>query len=379
MSEGTRGSLHEVATRFVEREFGNQGGGPQPRSHVTAEQWSRMVQMGWPALLIPEAAGGHGLPLADLAAVISAFAREGVGTPLATVAAEVPVLLLSAGSAEQKRRWFPAIGEEGRIVTTALWELPHPFDAGSVTTEWTQDGDGYALAGSKAPVAHAADADAFVVLARHGSTGELGLFLVERDTPGVGVESLRTTTEDATGELVLHDVRVDAPARLDEGDPADAVRRAMDVGAVLTSADLTVSAQRGLELTLGYVRERTQFGQPIGAFQAVHHHCADMYRDVEGMRVVCSRLLQARLDDVLPIRGVSILKAKTSTTARRVLERAHQLHGGVGFYRDYPLERLYRRSLVEQGAYGSSRWHRARLARLIQERPMELQRNVRAI
>jgi alkylation response protein AidB-like acyl-CoA dehydrogenase len=379
--DGSKESLHEVATRFVEREMlgARDGGTDQPPVHVTREQWARMVEMGWPGLLIPPSAGGHGRRLGHLAAVISAFARHGLGTPLATVAAEVPALLLAAATAQQQERWLRAIAEEGRLVTTALWELPRPIQFGSVMTTWKEAGEGYELNGSKLPVAHAGLADAFVVLARQESTGQLGLFLVEREAPGVEVATLRTTTDDATGELVLSATRITEAGRLGAGDPAKAVEHALDVGAVLSSADLTISAQRGLELTLDYVRQRSQFGQPIGSFQAVHHHCADMYRDVEAMRVICARLLDTTLDDRLPPRDVSILKAKTSSTARSVLERAHQLHGGVGFYTDYPLERLYRRSLVEQGAYGSSGWHRSRLAALLKERPEELQRNVRAL
>lgn len=374
-------SLHEVASRFVAREFvETAGGGNDTRpAHVGRAHWDRIVEMGWTSLLVPEEFGGHGLDLAHLAAVCGAFARQGIATPLVTVAAEVPALMLSAGNPVQQETWLRPMCRDGLIVSSALWELPHPHQLGSVTTTWAEQDGGYEVTGSKLPVVSAADADAFVVLARHHLSDEFALFIIRSDAPGVEIAPLRTTTEDPSAELVLRGTRVEEAARLHDGDVLDAVSGAQGVGAVLTGADLTVYAQRGLELTLGYVRERSQFGQPIGAFQAVHHHCADMYGDVEAMRVLCGPMLRAKLGDELPTRAVSILKAKTSVSARQVLERAHQLHGGVGFYTDYPLERLYRRSLVEQGAFGSSSWHRARLIRLLQDNPANLQRSCNAL
>jgi alkylation response protein AidB-like acyl-CoA dehydrogenase len=100
-----------------------------------------------------------------------------------------------------------------------------------------------------------------------------------------------------------------------------------------------------------------------------------MYLETEGMRVVCDALVDFTLQEPPPSRSVSVAKAKVSASAPRVLELAHQLHGGVGFYTDYPLERLYRRCLAAQGAQGSSAWHRARLVRLLQTRPDQLRRN----
>lgn len=374
-------SLHEVTHRFIEHEFvddTDDGAGARP-THVDRARWKKLSELGWPALLIPEEHGGYGRRLRDLAAVTSVFARHGIGHPLTIVGAEVPMLLLEAGTEDQRSHWLSAIAQEGLLVTTALWDPGHPYETSSVRTSWAVDENGYRIDGLKLPVSYVGLADAFVVLARESASGELALFVVDRSTPGVNVEILPTTTEDPTGELRLDGVRVSASCRLQDGDVAAAVRRATDVGAVLTSADLTTAAIRGLELSVAYVTEREQFGQPLGAFQAVHHHCADMYRDVEIMRVLCTGVLDGGLDAVLSDREVAIAKAKTSTTARRVLEMAHQLHGGVGFYTDYPLELLYRRSLVLQGEYGSSSWHRARLVRQLQADPATMQRNVRAV
>lgn len=375
-----RATLHEVATDFVRREYADVDADTRSElSPMTRDGWGRIAETGWPALLVPEAHGGHGLDLSHLATVTAAFARSGISTPLTVTAAEVPALLLVAGDGERKPHWMSRICDEGAMFTSALWELPAAYDVDNITAEARRVGDGYELTGRKLPVAHALQADGFVVAARLQRSGELALFVVERDVPGTSTTPLETTNDDGTGVLSLEGAWIPEHSRLVASSAEHAIEHAIDVGAVMASVELATSAQRALELTVSYVVEREQFGQPIGAFQAVHHHCADMYRDVEAMRVICGRNLGHRLGDPLPTREVSILKAKTSVTAREVIERAHQLHGGIGFYADYPLERLYRRSLVAQGAYGSSRWHRARLIELLRTDTDHLRRNHRAV
>lgn len=374
-AEDLLASLSEVAQRFAGQELVDDGRhGPRP-SFLDGARWAEVSSLGWPALLLPEDVGGFALQLRHLAVVTAAFARHGIGHPLTVVGAEVPTLLQGAANSEQRAQWLEAIARHGQLLTSALWDAGQPFQLSCVNTSWTADGDGYRLDGTKLPVAYATMANAFLVLAREGGTGALALFVVDATAPGLDVAPLPTSTSDPTGEVHLTQVRVPAVSRLASGDIAETVLRAVDVGAVLTTADLTIAALRGLELSLAYVKEREQFGQPIGAFQAVHHHCADMYRDVEMMRILCARLLDAHLTDTLSSRDVSVAKAKASATSLRVLEMAHQLHGGVGFYDDYPLELLYRRSLVLQGDYGSSRWHRSRLTRQLQDDPVTMQRS----
>lgn len=362
-------TLHDAAQRFAEQVLRRQldGGEGAIRSHVDRDGWSRMVAMGWPSLLLPPEHGGFGLPLRYLAALVSAFARHGASHPLTVLAAEVPALLIGCGSQEQAQEHLASITEQGRLVVSALWDPDHPFEPSAITTSWRRDGGGYVLEGAKSPVPYAVLADAFVILARSVSSGEPALFVVQADTPGLEVTPLPTSTGAPTGFLLLAGVRATEGDRLATGDVQSAVTGAMDIGASITSAELTVAAMRGLELTVEYVKVRKQFDRALGEFQAVHHHCADMYRDVEAMRIVAAPVLQGRITDRPSQRDVSVAKAQTSTKCLAVLEMAHQLHGGVGFYADYPLELIYRRSIVLQGDYGSSRWHRARISRALKE------------
>jgi alkylation response protein AidB-like acyl-CoA dehydrogenase len=370
--------LHDVATGFVAREF--------PEERVTAMEgdrsgldpvvWQRVVDLGWPGLVLPEEYGGHGRPGAEMAIVVRALARVGAQTPLLLTAVEAATLILLTGDDEQRSLWLRRIATQGAVVSTALWELPAAYELGSVrTTARRAPGGGYVLSGTKLPVRYAGSCEALLVLARLDDEG-YGLFLVPSGQAGIVQTLLRTTNGDPVAEVRFDDVLVAEDARLAATDDLlAAVERSQDAAAAFTCIELLTYAQRGLELTLDYVRQRRQFGRPIGSFQAVHHHCADMYLETEGMRVVCDALVDFTLPSTPPSRSVSIAKAKASTSARRVLELAHQLHGGVGFYTDYPLERLYRRCLAAQGAQGSSAWHRARLVRLFQARPDRLRRN----
>lgn len=374
-------SLHETATRLADQVLLKDGSYEDGavRSAVDRGGWDAMVAMGLPALLLPAEHGGYGLPLRYLATVIAPFARHGASHPLTVTGAEVPALLLGAATTAQAQRILGSVVEGGRLIVTALWDPKHPYETAGVTTTWRPEGDGYVLQGTKSPVPYAVMADDFIVLARSEGSGEPALFVVDAATPGVELHALPTTTSAPTGELQLAGVRVTTDNRLAVGDVLANVRRAIDAGAAITSAELTVAALRGLELTVEYVKVRKQFDRALGEFQAVHHHCADMYRDVESMRILAASVLSGRLTDTEDPAAVSSAKANASIKGLGVLQMAHQLHGGVAFYVDYPLELLYRRCIVLQGEYGSARWHRARLAHLLQQDDRTTQRHAHAL
>jgi alkylation response protein AidB-like acyl-CoA dehydrogenase len=366
--DGDLASLHQTAQRLADQMLLRNGsfedGAVRPA--VDREGWSAMVEMGWPALSAPIEHGGYGLALRYLAAVAAPFARHGASHPLAITGAEIPALLLGCGAADRAKEVMNSLLRDGQLVVSALWDAGHPYELSCVNTRWRASGGGFVLNGTKSPVPYAVLADAFIVLAVSEEGSEPALFVVGKEALGVSVVPLPTTTSAPTGELQLVDVRLSGDDLLDSTNPIEAVRRAVDAGAAIASAELTVAAARGIELTVEYVKMRKQFNQAIGAFQAVHHHCADMYRDVEAMRILSSASLGFTLDAAMDVHAVSSAKAHASTKGVEVLQMAHQLHGGVAFYVDYPLELLYRRSLVLQGEYGSARWHRKRIAQTLQ-------------
>jgi alkylation response protein AidB-like acyl-CoA dehydrogenase len=145
----------------------------------------------------------------------------------------------------------------------------------------------------------------------------------------------------------------------------------MDGGTVLHCAYTVGSMQAALELAVSYSRERQQFGRPIGSFQAVHHHLADMYRDTQVARLLTYQAAWRWAAGLEAVREVSLARVKVSTVAPMVTSLAHQIHGGVGYYTEYPLELHYRRALAGAVALGGAPGHRERLARYLAERGEE--------
>jgi alkylation response protein AidB-like acyl-CoA dehydrogenase len=139
----------------------------------------------------------------------------------------------------------------------------------------------------------------------------------------------------------------------------------LDVAAALKCAELLGIGGRALDLTREVAGMRIQFGQPIGAFQAVQHHIADMYRVTEQTRVLTAQAVALLDNGQRAGREVSLAKIKASEGTIELLNLAQQIHGGVGYYTDYPLETYFRRTMAAQGAYGSARWHRRRLGGLL--------------
>jgi 3-oxocholest-4-en-26-oyl-CoA dehydrogenase beta subunit len=214
-------------------------------------------------------------------------------------------------------------------------------------------------------VRDAGAADAIICLARSGEGAEdLTLALVPRATPGVRLRKLTTAGGASLWEVVFDGVTVTADAIVGErGAGWQAASRTLLRGAAFKSAELVGIGNAALRLTLDYARTRIQFGVPIGSFQAVQHHCAGMYRELE----VCRLLVWQAADSLARggVREVALAKAKTSEAIPKLTRLAHQVHGAIGYYRDYPLELYYHRAIDGQAAYGDAAHHRRVLAQFL--------------
>jgi alkylation response protein AidB-like acyl-CoA dehydrogenase len=289
--------------------------------------WSELVELGWPGIAIAEEHGGQGLGAVELAILSEELGYALAASPfLATVmAAEA---LSVAGTPEQQARWLPglATGE----ITGAL---------GSA--------DGLV-----------ADADAAAVIVLIGDDGLARVY--SRDEVDVTVVDSIDPTRRAA--------RVYAPPAQGEalgGDSAFAIARAT----VPVAAELVGVAQRALEMTLAYVKDRRQFDTPVGAYQAVSHKCAQMLKDTEGAR--SATYFAAWAADAEPERlpeASSLAKAAASDGGRDVTASAIQAHGGIGFTWEADVHWLYKRAQVDAALLGGSGTHRRRLAKLLAER-----------
>jgi len=312
----------------------------------STDLWKEMVELGWTGLAVPEAYGGVGEGFLEACLLLEEMGAAQVPSPF------LHTLVCGAaierhGTAEQQAWWLSAI-VEGRTIAYA--------DRATVTA--TPSGDGYVLEGTArfVPFAHAVD-DLLVVA---GPTA----FLVERAAAGVTTERL-----DVVGPNAENDVRfvgVAVPADRVLGDGAAIAATASAFGAAATCAEMVGGAQRVLDMTVEYAGQREQFGRPIGSFQAVQHHCADLAIDVLTARFIAFEAiwrLAAQGEDADDVAlTVSVAKSWVSDAYQRVCALGHQVHGAIGFTAEHDLHHYLQHAMSSALAFGDGDFHADRVA-----------------
>lgn len=299
--------------------------------------WDELVGLGWTGIAIPEQHGGQGLGVLELTIVLEELGYA--VTPSRFLAnALAAQLLLSAGGDEQRERLLPGIAAGTETATVALArdgvaELVPDADSARWIVLVEGAGDGAAAA----PSARLFDA-------RDGA-----LSVEPRASVDPTRRYARVTVADAAA-----------------GEPLGGELGAgLDRAEIALAAELTGLAQRALELTVAYVKERRQFGTPVGAFQAVSHRAAQMLLETEGAR--SATYFAAWAADAEPqslARAASIAKAAAADAGRHVTAAAIQLHGGIGFTWEADVHWLYKRAQLDAALLAPAGWHRRRVAQI---------------
>src|SRR5712692_3907632 len=327
------------------------------------EVWGKMAEQGWQGLIIPEEYGGAGLGFLDLIVLLEEFGRALVPGPFISTVVGGAIPILEAGSETQKREYLPRLASGEIIATLAFTEPSASFEADGVVTTATKEGDHYVLNGTKLFIQDANVANLLVVVARRpGSTGEDGisLLLVDAETPGITIETLKTIASDKQCEVRLENARVPAANLLgQEGQGWASMTGIIQKATVAECAYLVGMAQMDFEISVNYAKERVQFGRPIGSFQAIQHKAADMVTDVDGARFIMYRAAwSADQDEPDADMNVPMAKAWCSEATRRVVAHGQQIHGGIGFTKDYKIQLYFRRQKASELAWGDGDYHR---------------------
>ncbi len=325
----------------------------------TPELWGKLAEQGWLGLIFPERYGGVGLTFLDLSILLEEMGRAMLPGPFFSTVVLGGMAIMDAGSDEQKQEYLPRIAEGQIIVTLALTEPSARWDAAGVQLTATPSGDGYVLNGTKLFVPNAHVSDYLVVAARTGTGAEdVTLFIVPRGTDGLTQTLLQTIAADRQSEVVFDDVKLPGSAVLGGVNAGWAtVARVLDWGAIGKCAEMSGGGQQVLDMTVEYVKQRTQFGRPIGSFQAIQHHCANMATDVEGSRYITYQAAW-RLSEGAPAkREVAMAKAWVSDAYRRVCALGHQSHGAIGFTKEHNMQLFSRRAKAAELAFGDSDYH----------------------
>lgn len=332
-----------------ELEAGETGHSPQ--------LWREIAELGWTALGVPEEHGGLGGGLVDLAGIVEEMGYAAYMSPFTQTAVLSARVIARAGSAAQKRL-LPNIADGSLLLATAIAEESGEWTASSVAMTIAKVGGGHLLTGEKRFVDYATATDSLIVFARApGTSGEDGVSAVLIDTNGSGVECADLRAAAGKQHVVLfHDVQV-APENLivAPGGGAALLRDVVEVSAAMNCAYMVGLARRALDMTVNHAQTRTQFGQPLGKFQAVQHHCADMAMLTEGARLLTYEALW-RLDSELPAtKELAMAKAFTNEATRETLWLAHQIHGGIGIMREYDLHFYFRQAKSLELTLGGTR------------------------
>jgi 3-oxocholest-4-en-26-oyl-CoA dehydrogenase beta subunit len=316
--------------------------------------WAQMAELGWLGLALPEAYGGGDCSFVDLAVLLEAQGRHLLPSPFVPTVALGADAVLRFGSDAQRQRILPGVAGGEHVVAVAVGG----WDADDVSVE-LKDG---ALRGEAALVPYANVADTLIVLARDGD----GLTAALVDCADVRCVAMATVGRDHRHRVHLDGVAVGDDAILGRRGEGAAVARALAArGAAARCVEMVGAAERVLELTVGYAKERVAFGKPIGALQAIQHHCANMAVDLLSSRVVAYEACWAvgrDPDGEEAARTVSVAKAWVSDAASRVCALGFQVHGAIGFTREHDLHLFARWVRAAELDFGDAAWHRGRIA-----------------
>jgi len=328
--------------------------------------WKQLgAELGLTAVAIPEAYGGQGYTFEELCIALQEAGRALLCAPYFATAALAATAILAAASESQKREWLPGIASGDTIATLALGEAGASWDASGVSLIARPVDGGFELEGTKTYVIDGHTADRIVVVARSaGSCGDAGitLFAVTGDAPGLSRRALSTVdTTRKQAELRFDGVRAEPLG--EPGAGAAALARTLDRAAIALANESVGAAQRVLEMSVDYAKTRVQFGQPIGAFQAIKHKCADMLLDVELAKSSASYAAAAVVadDPEVPVLA-SMTKGLTSDAFRRAAADCIQIHGGIGFTWEHDAHLYFKRAKGSEVLLGDPTYHREILA-----------------
>lgn len=329
-----------------------------------AELWKQLGELGILGLLVPESHGGAGQSLLEAAIVYEEFGRALAPSPHFPSAVMSAGVLLEAGSDAQQQAWLPKIASGEAILTPAWYEPEAGHGPEGVQLRAEPEGEDFRLSGTKRHVLFASSASRLVVLARSGDAPtDLGLFLVDPQAPGVAMTQQRSLASDTQYQVELAGVRVAAAERIGAADSGWATwDRVMHDGIVLLAAQAMGGAERALEITVQYARDRVQFDKPLGAFQAISHYLADAATAVDGGKTLVYEAAWARSRGRPLARLAPMAKLFACQTYRDVTAMAQQVWGGVGFTLEYDIQLYFRRAKQLQVSWWDTRYLEDRVA-----------------
>lgn len=357
--------IRETVRSFAENEVAPSAAERDENERFDRElMFNKVAELGLAGIVFPEEYGGAGSDYISYAITVEELSRV-CGSTGVTLSAHLslganPVWLF--GTEEQKQKYLVPMAEGSKLGAFALTEPSAGSDAGGTKTFAVRDGDEWVLNGSKIFITNGGDAETYIVFARTDKEAQkhhgISAFIVEKDTPGFTFgkkEKKMGIRSSLTCELVFENCRIPADNLLGkEGEGFKIAMKTLDGGRIGIAAQALGIAQGAYEEALNYARERKQFDQPIANFQAVQFILADMALRIEASRLLVYQSAWRASAGLAYGKESAMAKLSASETAMWVTTKAVQVHGGYGYTREFPAERMMRDAKITEIYEGTS-------------------------
>jgi alkylation response protein AidB-like acyl-CoA dehydrogenase len=330
----------------------------------TSDLWRKMSELGWMGILFPEQYDGVGGSFLDLAVLLYEMGYVCLPGPYFSTVVLGGITLLEAGTEAQKEDILPKVASGDEILTLAWTEISGSYSAQGISVKAELHNGHYVLSGTKLFVPDAHVANKIICAARTQEPRDdyekgVSLFIVDAESSGMGVRVLSTFATDKQCEIIFDQVKVPGENLLGEIDEGWSVlRNVLQKASVAKCAEMSGGAQRAIDLVVPYIKEREQFGRPVGSFQAVKHHCANILTYVDTSKFVTFQAAW-RISEGLPFETeASMCKAWVSDSYRQLVALAHQCIGGIGFMEEHDLQLFFKQAKTAELDFGDARFHR---------------------
>jgi alkylation response protein AidB-like acyl-CoA dehydrogenase len=328
---------------------------------MMAALWPQMSELGWTGMAIPEAYGGTGNAMTDVAVLFEELGTGPVPGPLFSSAVLCARILLEAGSEGTRKAWLPRIASGERVFALALTEAQYGWSPESIRLTARKRGEDFLLTGTKAFVHDAQYASDLLVAARIGRRAGVSLFRVDAGAPGVAIRALDGFLTGMS-EVTFDKVRVSGGNLIGAaGEAWDALERALLAAIPVLCAYKVGGCRTVFDLSVSYARERTQFGQVIGRFQRVQDHVIHIVNHLDAARWTTYEALWKLDSGADAAASIHVAKSVASESYLRACDFAHEVHAGIGVVREYGLTLHTRMSRSLYHCLGAPGLHRKRL------------------
>lgn len=364
-------AFRDTARDFAQQEMAPNAAHWDENSVFPIDTLRQAAALGFAGIYVGEEFGGSGLGRLDAAVIF-----EELSAACPSTAAYISIHNMASwmidrfGNAEQRERFLPKLTTMEHFASYCLTEPGAGSDAASLRTRAERDGDHYVLNGSKAFISGGGTSDVYVCMVRTGEPGPKGIscIVVEKGTPGLSFgkqEHKLGWKSQPTSAVIFENCRVPVANRIgEEGEGFRIAMKGLDGGRLNIAACSVGGARFCLEQAIAYTTERKQFGKPLNAFQALQFKLADMATELDAARLMLHRAA-ASLDAGSPEATAHCAMAKrfATDTGFQVVNEALQLHGGYGYIKEYPIERIFRDLRVHQILEGTNEIMRVIIAR----------------